>query len=72
MAVLVFIGSHFLLFNQTSTGPNLDLDFGWLVLHRYGDNWTLEQFRFGILLAVVIVSLALTWVLSKLLRHRIT
>ena len=33
MVVLIFILSHFLLYTYVSTGPNLDLSFGWLELH---------------------------------------
>ena len=71
MAVLVFIGSHFLLFNYASTGPNVDLSLGWLELHRHGDSWSVEQFRFGFLASVVFFSVALTWVLSKVFRRRV-
>jgi hypothetical protein len=45
MAVLIFIGSHFFLYSAVSTGPHLDLSLGWLDLHRYGDVWSVDDFR---------------------------
>ncbi len=71
MTILVFTGLHFLLFNWVSTGPNTDLSLGWLELHRHGFEWTIESFHLGELIAVVLVSILATWVLSKMLRHRI-
>ncbi len=71
MTILVFIGLHFLLFNGVSTGPNTDLSLGWLDLHRHGFEWTIASFHAGGLVAVAIVSIFITWVLSKMLRHRI-
>jgi hypothetical protein len=72
IALLVFVGSHFFLLNYFSSGPNFHLSFGWLDLNRHGDNWTFEQFHLGILIADIIVSVVLTWVLSKIFRRRIT
>ena len=72
MAVLVLIGSQFLLFNYFSTGPNLYLSFAWVQLYRHGNDWTVDEFHFGILMGDIIVSVALTWVLSKMLQRRIT
>ena len=71
MTILVFIGLHFLLFNWVSTGPNTDLSLGWLELQRHGFEWTIERFHPGGLIAVVLLSILVTWVLSKMLRHRI-
>jgi hypothetical protein len=70
MAILVFIGLHFLLFNEVSTGPNTDLSFGWLQLHRHGFEWTIQGFQPAGLSAVALVSILATWGLSKLWRHR--
>jgi uncharacterized membrane protein len=70
MSLLVFIGIHFFLYSYVSTGPNLDLSFGWLELHRHGDSWTVEHFHFGGLLTVLLVSALLTWLLPKLVRRR--
>ena len=71
MTILVFIGLHFLLLNWVSTGPNTDLSLGWLALHRHGFEWTIESFHPGGLLAVALGSILVTWVLSRMLRHRI-
>jgi NADH:ubiquinone oxidoreductase subunit 5 (subunit L)/multisubunit Na+/H+ antiporter MnhA subunit len=70
MTILVFIGLHFLLLTEVSTGPNTDLSLGWLQLHRHGFEWTIESFRLGALVVVALVSVLVTWVLSKVLRHR--
>ena len=70
MAILVFIGLHFLLLNEVSTGPNTDLSLGWLRLHRHAFEWRIEGFRPGGLIVVALVSILVTWVLSKVLRHR--
>ena len=71
MAGLIFILSHFLLYNSVSTGPNQDLSFGWLELHRYGEVWSIEHFRLGVLALVVGLSILLTWAFSKMLRRRL-
>jgi hypothetical protein len=71
MTILVFIGLHFLLLSWVSTGPNTDVSLGWLGLHRYGYEWTVESFHPDGLIAVALVSIFVTWVLSKMLRHRI-
>jgi len=72
MTILVFIGLHFLLFNEISTGPNTDLSLGWLGLHRHGFEWTIESFHPSVLVAVALVSILVTWVLSKMLQHQIS
>ena len=72
MTILVFIGLHFLLLNWVSTGPNTDLSLGWLGLHRHGFEWTVESFHPGGLIVVALVSISFTWVLWKMLRHRIS
>ncbi len=71
MTILVFIGLHFLLWNEVSSGPNTDLSLGWLGLHRQGFEWTIETFHPGGLIVVALVSILVTWALSKMLRHRI-
>ena len=71
MTILVFIGLHFLLFTWVSTGPNTDLSLAWLGLRRHGDKWTIESFHPVGLIAVALVSLSVTWVLSRMLRHRL-
>ena len=73
MAVLVFLGENLVLSGSVSTGPHvyLDLAFGWLQLHRYGDTWLVEHFDFRMLIVAVLSSVLLTWVFSKALRHRL-
>ena len=71
MAVLIFIGCTFCSLGWLSTGPNLDLSFAWLDLHRHGDTWTFGSFSPVGLIAVALVSVLLTWVLAKALGHRI-
>jgi hypothetical protein len=71
MTVLVFIGSHFLLLGSVSTGPHLYLDLGWLQLHRYGQNWSVESVSVRGLVAVILCSFLFTWFFSKALRRRI-
>ncbi len=68
-AVLVFLGFHLFLYGTVSTGPHLYLYLGWLELHRYGDVWTIEHFHFVGLLAVLLISVLLTWLLSKSVRR---
>ncbi len=72
MTILVFIGLHFLLFNWVSSGLNMDLSLGWLELHAHASEWTIESFYPGGLIAVALVSILVTWVLSKALHHRIS
>ena len=69
MTILVFIGLHFLLLNEVSSGPNTDLSLGWLGLHRHGADWTVESFHPAGLIAVALFSILVTWVSSKVLRH---
>jgi hypothetical protein len=71
MAILVFIGCTFCSLGWVSTGPNLDLSIAWLDLHRHGDTWTVGSFRPMGMIALVLVSVLLTWVLAKALGHRI-
>jgi hypothetical protein len=74
MIVLIFIGENFAGCTWVSTGPHLymDLPFGWLQLHRYGNSWLIEHFDFRMLIVAVLSSVLLTWVFSKTLRHRMT
>ena len=69
MAVLVFLGFHLFLYGIVSTGPHLYLSLGWLELHRYGDVWRIEHFHFVGLLAVLLISVLLTCLLSKSVRR---
>jgi hypothetical protein len=71
MAVLVFILAHFLLYSSFSTGPNQDVSFGWLQLHRHANDWSIQHVNVGVLAAVVGLAILLTWVLSKILRRRL-
>jgi hypothetical protein len=71
MTILVFIGLHFLHFSWFSTGPNTHLSLGWLGLRRHGFEWTIESFHPRGLIAVALVSILVTWFLSKMLRRRI-
>ena len=64
-AVLVFLGLHLFLYGTVSTGPHLYLYLGWLELHRYGDVWTIEHFHFIGLLAVLLISALLTWIVRR-------
>ena len=66
---LVFVCFHLFLFGTVSTGPHLYLYLGWLELHRYGDVWTIEHFHFLGLLAVLLIAVLLTWLLSKSVRR---
>ena len=69
IAFLVFVGFHLFPYGTVSTGPHLYLYLGWLELHRYGDVWSIEHFRFVGLLAVLLISVLLTWLLSKSVRR---
>jgi len=69
MAVLIFLGFHLFLWSTVSTGPHLYLYLGWLELHRYGRVWTVEHFHFTGLLAVLLISGLLTWLLSRSLKR---
>jgi hypothetical protein len=73
MVVLIFIGENLISYSWVSTGPHvyLDLAFGWLQLHRYGDIWIIEHFDFRMLIVAVLSSVLLTWVFSKALRQRL-
>ena len=70
MTILVFIVLHVFLFNSFSSGPNTDISLSWLEVHRHGDNWTVGGFHPIGLIVVVLVAVLVTWVLSKILRHR--
>ena len=70
MTILVFIGLHFLLLTEVSTGPNTDLSLGWLRLHRHGFEWTIESLRLDVLVVVALVSILVSWVLAQVFRHR--
>jgi hypothetical protein len=72
MTFLIFIGSQFFLFNSVSTGPNLDLSFVWLDLHRHGEAWSIERFRFGGLVFEVALAAAFTWMLARVLPRQTT
>jgi hypothetical protein len=71
MAALIFLGEDLVLWGWVSTGPHvyLDLAFGWLQLHRYGDIWAIEHFDFRMLIVAVLSSVLLTWVFSRALRR---
>jgi hypothetical protein len=69
MVVLIFIAIHFLTYSWYSSGPNLDLSFGWLELHRHAEAWSVEHFRLGALTVIVFLCVGLTWILSKALRR---
>jgi len=72
MAPLLFIGENLLGYGRVSTGPHtyLDLAFGWLQLHRYGQVWGIQHFDLRMLVVAVLCSVLLTWVFAKALRHR--
>jgi hypothetical protein len=69
MTVLVFVLITFFMSAGYSTSANEDLSFGWLQFHRRGPDWSIEHFRFGILVLDVFLAVALTWVLEKMLRQ---
>jgi hypothetical protein len=69
IALLIFLGFHILLWSTVSTGPHLYLSLGWLELHRYGRAWTIEHFHLTGLLAVLLISGLLTWLLSRSVRR---
>ena len=71
MVVLVFIGENLVGCGSVSTGPQVyvDLAFGWLQLHRYGNIWSIEHFDFRMQIVAVLVPVLLTWLLSKQLGH---
>ena len=73
MVLLIFIGENLISYGWVSTGPHvyLDLAFGWLQLHRYGDIWSIEHFDFRMLIVSVLSSVLLTLVFSKALRQRL-
>ena len=48
----------------------MDLAFGWLQLHRYGNAWSIDHFIFRMLVVAVLVPLLLTWLVSKQLGHK--
>ena len=71
MTVLVFILLNFAFCSDISlSAPEEDLSFGWLAFHRHGDTWSFEYFHFGRLLLDVFLAIVLTWLLEKMLRHR--
>ena len=70
MTILVFIGLHFLLLNEVTTGPNTHLSLGWLRLHRHGFQWAIESFQPVGLIVLALVSILVAWGLSRVLRHR--
>jgi hypothetical protein len=67
--VLVLLGIHLFLYGTVSTGPNLYLSLGWLESHRYGDVWTIKDFHFVGLLAVLLISVLLTWLVLRGVRR---
>jgi hypothetical protein len=71
MTFLVFILISYFMSTGYSTSANEDLSFGWLQLHRHGLDWSIEHFRFGILMLDVLLAIALTWIMSKVLRRRL-
>jgi hypothetical protein len=69
MSGLIFIVINLLFYNDVSSGPNQDLSFGWLQLHRHGLAWSVEHFNFDALTAKIFLCIALTWMMSKALRR---
>src|ERR1044071_2779907 len=67
MLVLVFLAENLVAYGWVSTGPlvHVDLAFGWLQLHRYGNAWSIDHFIFRMLVVAVLVPLLLTWLVSK-------
>ena len=72
MVILVFIVENLVAYGWVSTGPHVyvDLAFGWLQLHRYGNIWSIDHFDFQMLIVAVLVSVLLTWLVSKQLGHK--
>ena len=71
MAVLVFILLNFVFCSDVSlSAPDEDLSFGWLAFHRHDLTWSFAYFHFGRLVLDVFLAIALTWILEKMLRHR--
>jgi len=71
MGVLVFITLNFILCDDVSlSAPEEDLSFGWLAFHRHGVTWSFEHFHLCSLVLEICVAVGLTWLLSKMLRHR--
>lgn len=71
--ILVFIGENIVTCGSVSTGPHIyvDLAFGWLQLHRYGNIWSIDHFDLQMLIVAVLVPILLTWLLSKQLGRRV-
>jgi hypothetical protein len=68
LMVIVFLGFHLFLYGTVSTGPHLYLSLGWLELHRYGSSWSLEDFHFVGLIALLLISGQLAWLARRLVR----
>jgi hypothetical protein len=70
MTIVIFIGMSLLLGGGISTGPHVYWYWGlthWLTLHRYGDNWSVDDIKFLSVVVEIAVAVLLTWVLLKIL-----
>ena len=67
MFILIFVGENIVTLGDASTGPNLylDLAFGWLQLHRYGEKWRVVQFDFPMLVVAILSAILVTWIYQK-------
>lgn len=73
MALLIFVGMTVLLVGRISTGPNEIYSLGltgWLSILNHHTTFSINQFSFLWLLLETCVALALTGLLSLLLRPR--
>lgn len=68
LMVIVFLGFHVFLYGTVSTGPHLYLSIGWLELHRYGSSWSVEHFHFVGLVALLLISGLLAWLVRRSVR----
>jgi len=71
MAFLIFVGTNLLLSTSQSSAAKVDISFGWIELHYHGLVWRVDNFDWWHLSVVAVLSLVLTWILEKALRHRI-
>jgi len=75
MTVLVFIYVCFFysIRGESEDGVDSAWDFHWIAVHRHitlnekSSAYSLHSFRCGVLLAEILVSICLTWILSILL-----
>jgi hypothetical protein len=70
LVVFFFAGIQLFLDDWYSTGPHLEIDLGWVQLHRFGNDWSAGGFSLGVLAMQTGFSAFLAWVFMKLWRRR--